>query len=169
MEQYHLSAYDAQVLTKEKTIADYFESCTQVYPKPKVIANWIMGDLMAQANERGVDISQLDCQPEWLIQILELVDQGTISGKMAKELLVEVLQKKQSPQELVAQKGLSQIADEGSLQTVIHEVMEKNAKSVEDYRSGKSTALMFLVGQVMKKTSGKANPQKVQELLQKNL
>ena len=168
-EQYGLPEYDAAVLTRDKWIADYFESCARLYPKPKIAANWIMGDLTAQANERGVDILELGCKPEWLVGILELVDHETISGKMAKELLVEIIQKKQSPQEIVAQKGLTQISDEKSLSVAIEEVIGKNPKSVEDYRRGKTTALMFLVGQVMKGTGGKANPQKVQELLREKL
>ncbi len=168
-EQYELPKYDAAVLTRDKWTADYFESCVRLHPKPKIVANWIMGDLAAQANERGVDLSELDFKPEWLAQLLELVDRQTISGKMAKELLVEIIQKKQPPREIVASKGLAQISDEKSLSGVIEEVIGKNLKSVEDYRGGKTTALMFLVGQVMKGTSGKANPQKVQELLREKL
>ena len=169
VKQYRLSQYDAQVLTRQKSIADYFESCAKLYPKAKVIANWMMGDLTALANEIGVEVSQSSCTPEWLVQILELVDQQTISGKMAKELIVEVVHKKLSPKEIVMQKGLSQISNEENLQSIIQEVIQTNEKSVEDYRKGKTTALMFLVGQIMKKTSGRANPQKVQELLRKNL
>jgi aspartyl-tRNA(Asn)/glutamyl-tRNA(Gln) amidotransferase subunit B len=168
-EQYELPEYDAAVLTRDKWTADYFETCVRLHPKPKIVANWIMGDLMARANERGVDINELGCKPEWLVQLLELVDRQTISGKMAKELLVEIIQKKQPPLEIVAGKGLAQISDERSLLGVIEEVIGKNQKSVEDYHGGKATALMFLVGQVMKGTSGKANPQKVQELLRKKL
>ncbi|MBI1975924.1 MAG: Asp-tRNA(Asn)/Glu-tRNA(Gln) amidotransferase subunit GatB, partial [Candidatus Omnitrophica bacterium] len=168
-EQYELPEYDAAVLTRDKWIADYFETCARLYPKPKIVANWIMGDLMAQANERGMTVADLGCKPEWLVQLLELVDGQTISGKMAKELLVEIVQKKQPPREIVAGKGLAQITDEKSLWGIIEGVIGKNQKSTEDYRGGKTTALMFLVGQVMKETGGKANPQKVQELLKKKL
>jgi len=157
------------ILATLKWTADYFETCARLYPKPKIVANWIMGDLTAQANDRGVDITELDCKPEWLVQLLELVDRQTISGKMAKELLIEVIGKKQSPKEIVLQKKLSQISDDGALLQTISGVIEKNEKSAADFRSGKTNALMFLVGQVMKATDGKANPQKVQELMRKKL
>ena len=169
IKQYALPEYDALILTKTKAVADYFESCARLYPKTKMIANWVMGDLMAQANEQGVEIPQLDCPPEWLVEMLELVDRQTLSGKMAKELLIEMIQKKQSPQTIVAEKGLAQISDESSLLGIICDVIQKNEKSVQDYCSGKTTALMFLVGQVMRETHGKANPQRVQEFLRKEL
>ena len=165
IQQYGLSEYDAGVLTREKAIADYFERCIQLYPKPKVVANWIMTELLAQVRQRNVSIQELGCKPEWLAEMLELMDHETLSGKMAKEILIEVVQTGQSPKHLISQKGFVQISDGTLINQMIEQVIQNNPRSVQDYTSGKTNAMMFLVGQVMKMTQGKANPGKVQELL----
>ena len=165
--EFKLSVYDAGVLVSDKETAEYFEEGVRICGKPKAIANWIAGDMMAEANERGVGIRALGVAPEDLAGLIEMIENGTISGKMAKEVLAGAIETKKRPADIVRAKGMSQISDAFALEPVIKSVLEKNAKSVGDYKSGKSNALGHLVGQVMKETKGKANPVLVNELIKK--
>lgn len=168
-EQFGLSEYDANVLTSQAEIAAYFEECLKLYPNAKTVANWIMGDVMAQLNTRNISISRLGVSPEGLAGLLKMMDQKTISGKMAKDVLSEAIETRASPQEIVKRKNLSQISDAGKLEEIINTVLMKEERSVKDYRGGKKNALTFLVGQIMKESKGKANPALVNELLKKTL
>jgi len=168
-DEFALSDYDAGVLVSDKKIADYFEECTKLYGKPKVIANWLAGDIMAQLNLKGIGIGELGVCASGLAGLLKMIDGGTISGKMAKEVLSEAIETKQSPEEIVKRKGLSQISDAGKIEEVVRAVLSKEEKSVKDYRNGKANAFTFLVGQVMRQTKGKANPAVVNEILKRML
>jgi aspartyl-tRNA(Asn)/glutamyl-tRNA(Gln) amidotransferase subunit B len=149
--EYGLSEYDAGVLTGQIDLADYFEECAREYANRKTLANWINGDIAAE------------------MELLKMIDGQSISGKTAKDVLVEMIDTKKRAQEIVSSKGLSQISDKDKIGQVVLDVLAVNEKSVNDYKSGKKTAITFLVGQVMKKTQGKANPAMVNDMLKKHL
>ena len=164
-----LSEYDAGVITSDIDMAEYFEEVSKLYANKKTIANWIMGDISAKLKEKEVEICELGFSPKWLVNLLELVDSGMISGKMAKGVLLEAIDTKCDPKEIVSRKGLSQVSDRGEIESIIKAVLAKNEKSVADYKSGKKNALAFLMGQVMKESKGKANPGVTSELLKNEL
>ena len=165
---YALPEYDAAILTATRQLADYFEECVRLGPQPKVVSNWIMGDILRHVPDTR-DISQFPVTPSHLAEMLLMVDKGTISGKIAKTVFEEMVASGRMPQDIVAEKGLVQVSDEGALEKAIQEVLNANADQVEQYRQGKEKVFGFLVGQVMKTTKGKANPQVVNELLKKIL
>lgn len=166
---YGLPAYDAGVLTASKELADFYEHCLRQYNNPKTVSNWVMGELLRMMNAAGLEIDEIPVQPAQLAQLLALIDQGTISGKIAKTVFEEMFSTGKDPEAIVKEKGLVQISDEGLIDKVVEEVIAANPKSVNDYRNGKKQALGFLVGQVMKATKGKANPGLVNKLLQQRL
>ena len=169
MTDYKLSEYDSSVLTSNKKMADYFEECLKSHNNPKTLANWIMGDISSELNKRKIDISALALKPAGLASLLKMIDRGEISGKIAKDVLAQAIETGSPPEKIVKSKGLAQIKDTDTLEKIIKEVISKNEKSVSDYKSGKSNAAMFLVGQVMRQTKGKANPQLVNKLLKRYL
>jgi len=169
MTDYKLSEYDSSVLTSNKKMADYLEECLKSHNNPKALANWIMGDISSELNKRKIDIPALALKPAGLASLLKMIDRGEISGKIAKDVLAQAIETGSPPGKIVKSKGLAQIKDTDTLEKIIKEVISKNEKSVSDYKSGKSNAAMFLVGQVMRQTKGKANPQLVNKLLKKYL
>ena len=164
-----LSEYDAGVLTASKAVADYFEACVTLFNQPKTVSNWVMGELTRELNNSGTDASASPVAPERLVSLLQLVEQGTISLKIAREIFPEIYRSGKTPEQIVQEKGLIQVSDEGSLDKIIGEVIEKNPTQVAQFKEGKQQVLGFLVGQVMKTSGGKANPGKVNELLKKKL
>ena len=168
-EQYSLSDYDAGVLTASKSLADYFEECVALFPSPKIVSNWIMVELfrLLKQDDRKIDICPIP--PAGLAELLKLIDNGTISGKMAKDILEQAYDSKKSPKEIVEEQGVAQVNDESTLSAVVKQVMEAHPKEVEKCKAGKTKILGFLVGQVMKETKGQANPKRVNELLRKAL
>ncbi|MDB4349790.1 Asp-tRNA(Asn)/Glu-tRNA(Gln) amidotransferase subunit GatB [Omnitrophica bacterium] len=169
LDEYKLTNASASAIVEVKEMADYFEKCAERYGNAQVIANWLTGDIQSELNRRKVSIKELGVKPEYVAEMLELIDSGDISGKIAKGLLQDMVDTKKPPRELVDQKGLSQIKDEDEITRFIDEVINNNPKPVEDYKGGKATALTFLVGQVMKATKGKANPKLVNELLKERM
>lgn len=169
MKEFALSSYDSGVLTSDKSVADYFEEGLKNYGKPKILANWILGEITAELNERGIGIRELGVPAGDLTKLLKMIDSGKISGKMAKEIFSEMAEAKESPEAIVKRKGLSQITDAGKIEEAVKKVIEREAKSVADYKSGKKNAFTFLVGQVMKDTKGKASPAIANEILKKLL
>ncbi len=169
VKEYGLSSYDAGLLTGTKELADYFETCVAAYPNPKTVSNWVMGDLARLLNANNLDITGCPIKPVQLTSLLQLIDKGTISGKIAKTVFEEMFATGKDAKVIVKEKGLVQISDEDTIAVIVDEVIAKNTKSVEDYRSGKERALGFLVGQVMKATRGKANPGLVNRLLKERL
>jgi aspartyl-tRNA(Asn)/glutamyl-tRNA(Gln) amidotransferase subunit B len=167
--EFALSEYDAGVLTASKTVADYFESCVKLFDHPKTVSNWVMGELTRELNNSGTDASASPVSPERLVSLLQMVEQGTISLKVAREIFPEVYSSGKTPEQIVQEKGLIQVSDEGALDTIINEVLAKNPTQVTQFNEGKQQVLGFLVGQVMKASGGKANPGKVNELLKKKL
>jgi aspartyl-tRNA(Asn)/glutamyl-tRNA(Gln) amidotransferase subunit B len=167
--QYGLPEYDAAIVTSSRHLADYFETCVKLFDQPKTVSNWVMGELLRELNNSGTPVSAFPVSPERFISLLKLVDNGTISLKVARDLFPELYASGQSPEQLVQEKGLTQVSDEGALETIIDEAMAKNPAQLAQYRSGKDQVLGFFVGQVLKASGGKANPGKVNELLKKKL
>ena len=156
-------------MAADKALADYFEKCLELYKNPKILANWLMGDISAYMKENNLSIRDLNLKPGYLSGMLKMIEDGAITGKAAKSLLIEVIETGKDPATLVKEKGLEQISDSGLLDTAIDEVIKENPKSVSDFKNGKENAIMFLVGKVMQKTKAKANPNKVNEMLRKKL
>ena len=167
--EFALSEYDAEVLTASKAVADYFEACVKLFNQPKTVSNWVMGELTRELNNSGTDASASPVSPERLVSLLQLVEQGTISLKVAREIFPEVYSSGKTAEQIVQEKGLIQVSDEVALDQIIDEVLEKNPMQVAQFKEGKQQVLGFLVGQVMKASGGKANPGKVNELLKKRL
>lgn len=165
MDEEGLPAYDAGIITASKAAVDFYDGVRAHYSDAKKISNWIMGDLLAQVNALGIDLADIQIKPEQLAALLKLQDDGTISGKIAKEVFAEMFATGKDPEAIIKEKGLVQISDEGALASVIDEVVNNNPKSIEDYKAGRKQAMGFLVGQVMKATKGQANPALVNKLL----
>ena len=168
-EELGLSAYDTNVLTDDRAVAEYFETAVKSEADPKQVANWVTQDIAAYLNENKLKITNLPLTPQGLAELVNLIDQGTISGKIAKEILPELLSTGGSPQELVESKGLTQISDSGELEGIIDQVLADHPEEVEKYRGGKKKLQGFFVGQVMKRTSGRADPKLTNQLLGKKL
>jgi aspartyl-tRNA(Asn)/glutamyl-tRNA(Gln) amidotransferase subunit B len=164
---YGLPEYDAGVLTVSKGIADYFEACVKLFKQPKTVSNWVMGELTRELNLSGIDIAASPVTPERLVDLLQLVEKCTISLKVAREIFPELFSSGRTPEQIVQEKGLTQVSDEGALDKIIDDVLTKNPAQVQQFKEGKQQVLGFLVGQVMKASGGKANPGKVNELLKK--
>lgn len=167
---YGLTPYDAGLLTHSLAVADFFEATASEYPGYKTISNWMTGPVSAYLNETSVEFETLELKPATLISLIRLVESGQLSFQAAKEkVFPEVVKTHRSPEEIMKEKGLVQVSDDAALDVWILEAIEANPKVVNDFKSGKESASMFLVGQVMKKSQGKANPGKVQELMKKKL
>ena len=173
MSQYGLPAYDAELLTNRKDVADYFDAAVKAHSNPKSISNWVMGDLFRVLKERKLDeqlyVMTWPIQPSQLGELVRLIDEEKISGKIAKTVFDALLDSGQSPQEIVAQKGLEQVSDTESIEKVVEQILAANPKQVSEYKAGSEKVFGFLVGQVMKATKGRVNPQKANEILKQKL
>ncbi|MGB8686146.1 MAG: Asp-tRNA(Asn)/Glu-tRNA(Gln) amidotransferase subunit GatB [Microcoleus sp.] len=167
--QLALSPYDARVLTDDKAVAEYFEGAIAAGAPAKQAANWVMGDLTAYLKNEKLAIGEIPLQPQDLAELISLIDTGTISGKMAKDILPELLSTGGSPQKFVESKGLIQISDAGAIESAIDAVLAANPKELEQYRAGKTKLLGFFVGKVMKETGGRADPKLTNEILANKL
>ena len=167
---YGLSAYDADLLTQGRALADYFEAAVREHPRPKAVANWALNELLRELpadDDRAVAACPIP--PRNLAGLLRLIDDGTISGKIAKDVFEKMYRTGQDAPSIIEREGLTQVADSGELSRIVDQVLAANPKVVEDWRSGKKAALGFLVGQVMKATQGRANPGLVNRLLGEKL
>jgi len=169
MEKFGLSAYDADVLTAETALADYFESVLEPGASPKLAANWITSELLGALKARDLDLGENPVDPPRMRGLLKLVAEGTITGKIAKDVFAAMFETKDAPDRIVADLGVQQISDESALAKIVDEVIEANPKQVEAFRAGKDKLLGFFVGQVMKKSRGQANPQLTQKILLEKL
>jgi aspartyl-tRNA(Asn)/glutamyl-tRNA(Gln) amidotransferase subunit B len=167
--EYQLPAYDAEVLTSSKQLASYFEACVTCYRQPKKVSNWIMGELMRLLNESKKSIGDCPITPASLAVMLAMIDKGVISGKTAKKVFEEMYATGKDPADIVTSKGLEQVSDHGELDGVIDDILAAHPRQVEEYRQGKEKVFGFFIGETMKATRGKANPQLVNELLRKKL
>jgi aspartyl-tRNA(Asn)/glutamyl-tRNA(Gln) amidotransferase subunit B len=170
MRDYALPAYDAGVLTAERALADYFETVAKsTKAAPKIAANWVMGELSGALNREGLSISAARLSAPTLASLLDKLAAGTISGKIAKEVFEAVWAGEGTVEEIIEKRGLTQISDSASIDKLVAEVIAANPTQVEQFRAGKQQVLGFLVGQVMKASRGKANPQQVNDALRKQL
>lgn len=168
-EEMDLPAYDAEVLTATIQMANFFEETVALGADVKQISNWIMGDISAYMNKHLKEIDELAITPEGLGKMINLIQDGTISSKIAKQVFAELVEHGGDPEVIVKEKGLVQISDEGQLVSIVNEVLDNNEQSVADFKDGKKQALGFLVGQVMKATKGQANPQMVNKILNEEI
>ena len=169
IQEYNLPKYDAEVLVSEKESAIFFEEAVKFHNNPKGISNWMMSELLRVVNEKNCNIGDISIKPEWLAKIVELIDKGTISVKIGKEVFKTVIEEYKNPETIIKERGLVQISDEKAVEKVIDEVLAENPDEVKRFKSGESKLLGYLVGQTMKKTKGKANPGIVNQLLQSKL
>jgi aspartyl-tRNA(Asn)/glutamyl-tRNA(Gln) amidotransferase subunit B len=167
--QYGIPDYDAMVLTESIAMANYYEEAVKLSGQPKLASNWVMGDVMREIKNAGIEIEDCPLEPARLAGMLKLMESGTISGKIAKTVFEEMYKSGKDAQTIVNEKGLIQITDESAIEKVIDEIIAANPGNVAGYRAGKTQLLGFFVGQAMKATSGKANPAMVNELLKKKL
>lgn len=169
MEQFSLREYDAQVLTMTKEIGNYYEAAVKASGDPKITANWVMGELMGALKADGKEITDSPVTAEHLGELVALIVKGEISGKLAKEIFPKMYAERLAPSFIMERDGLKQISDTGALESIIDEVLAGNPKQVEQYKSGKTAVIGFLVGQVMKASKGQASPSAVNDLLKAKL
>jgi len=167
--EYQIPEYDAEILTSTKAMANYYEECIRLFPEPKTVSNWMMGELLRELKRDEREIDQCPVTPQHLTEMLKMIKEGTISGKIAKDVFEEMYRTGDHPAKIVKEKGWTQIFDRGEIERAIQRVIETNPKLVEDYQKGKEKLFGFFVGEVMKETKGKANPKLLNELLKKKL
>ncbi|WP_085505289.1 Asp-tRNA(Asn)/Glu-tRNA(Gln) amidotransferase subunit GatB [Thalassobacillus devorans] len=165
IEELELPEYDAMVLTNNKAMSDFFEETIDHGADVKQSSNWLMGEVSAYLNKQQKEFDELALTPESLAKMIKLLEDGTISSKIAKKVFAELVEKGGDPEKIVKDKGLVQISDEGQLTEIITKILDENQQSIEDYKNGKDRALGFLVGQVMKATKGQANPPMVNKII----
>ena len=163
--EYGLPEYDAEILTSSKKTANFFEKTNSICNNPKSVSNWLMGDFARLLNEKEIEIDESKVTEENLASLIMLIDKGTISSKIAKQIFEEMFETGEKAEDIVNKKGLVQISDEGAIKEICQKIVDANPQSIADYKAGKDRAIGFLVGQVMKETKGKANPQIVNKLL----
>jgi aspartyl-tRNA(Asn)/glutamyl-tRNA(Gln) amidotransferase subunit B len=165
-----LPEYDAEVLTSSRELADYFEAALTVYPQAKKLSNWMMTELMRELKgEEGIEIAGCPISPENLGKLLAMIDKGTISGKIAKAVFLDMLATGKDAATLVQEKNLVQVSDEGELLSIVREIIQANPEQAADFRAGKTKILGFFVGQLMQKTKGRANPKLANQLFAQEL
>jgi aspartyl-tRNA(Asn)/glutamyl-tRNA(Gln) amidotransferase subunit B len=164
-----LTAYDAGVITSSKGMSDFFDAALKQYSDVRVLANWVMGDFLRLLNAKQLRVEDSPVAPNQLAELLQLIEKGTISGKIGKSVIEEMFETGKGPAVIIKEKGLAQISDESALLKLVDEVIAANPQSVEDYKAGKERAIGFLVGQIMKATKGQANPGVVNNLLKEQL
>jgi len=169
MESFGLSTYDAEVLVADKQVAEYFEEVVAAKADPKLVCNWISGELMRLMNEHKVDIQNVGIPAKSLASLIQFLQEGSISGKIAKTVFEEMVQSGKDPATVIEVRGLKQVSDEGALRGLLETLLSNNPKQVEQFRAGKTQIKGFFVGQVMKETKGQANPQIVNQLLEELL
>ena len=168
IKEFSLSAYEANVLVSEKEISDYYEEVAKLSDK-KLAATWMMGDLFAMLNDKGLSISKSPVSAKNLAELVQTIKSGEISGRIAKEVFEIMIESGDNPKKIIDTKGMKQQSDPKALEKMINEILNKNQDKVDQYKSGKDKLFGFFVGQVMKVSGGKANPQLVNEILKKLL
>ena len=169
IKEYNLSEKDAKLLTSSKYLSNLFEGALDICGNAKAVANWILSDISRILNEKELEPENIPFTAEQLAKMIELIDQGTISSAIAKKVLTELFENPKDPEEIIKEKGWIQISDEGAIKEVVMKVLENNPQSVADFKGGKDKALGFLVGQAMKETKGKANPQMLNKMFLEEL
>jgi aspartyl-tRNA(Asn)/glutamyl-tRNA(Gln) amidotransferase subunit B len=167
--EYGLPDYDADMLTQSRAMAAYFEQAVRISGQPKVVSNWMMGELMRLLNAEGKEIEDCPIKPDRLAGMIKMISDSVISTKIAKTVFEEMYNSGKDAETVVSEKGLIQVSDTGAIETIIDEVIRANPAQAAEYRSGKEKLFGFFVGQVMKASKGKANPDIVNQLLKKKL
>jgi aspartyl-tRNA(Asn)/glutamyl-tRNA(Gln) amidotransferase subunit B len=167
--QYSIPDYDAAIITSTKPLSMYYEEAVRLFPEPKTVSNWIMGDLLRELKRDEREIDQCPVTPLHLAEMLSMIKDGTISGKIGKDVFEEMVRTGEKPSKIVQEKGWTQILDKGEIERAIEKAIQGNPKLVDDYRKGKEKLFGFFVGEVMKETKGKANPKLLNELLKEKL
>ncbi len=166
---YGIPQYDAEILTSDQAIADYYDACVKLHGDAKTCSNWVMGEALRRLNDEGIGIAASPVSPEMLAGMLKRIDDNTISGKIAKTVFDEMWKSGKPADAIIDEQGLKQVTDTGAIETIIDEIIAANQSQVEEYRGGKEKVFGFFVGQVMKASKGKANPAAVNELLKNKL
>ena len=169
IEEFKLPEYDSNILISSKYFSDLFEGATKICNNPKSVSNWIMTDITKELNEKELEPIDIPFTPEQLGNLVVLIDKGTISSSIAKKVLQEMFTEPKDPQKIIEEKGWIQISDEGAIKEVVLKILEANPQSVADFKAGKDKAVGFLVGQAMKETRGKANPQMLNKMFLEEL
>ncbi len=169
IEEYKLSEKDANIITASKHLSDLFENAVKECNNPKAVNNWIISDISRILNEEEMEPSQIPFNSNQLAKLVMLIDNGTISSSIGKKVLVELFEQPRDPSDIIKEKGWIQISDEGAIREVVQKVLQGNPQSISDYKAGKDKALGFLVGQAMKETKGKANPQMLNKMFLEEL
>lgn len=167
--EHGLPEYDAGILTSTKVLSDFFDEAVKKSSNAKAVSNWIMGDLMRILKEKGMEVEDIPFPAEYLARLIGLIDKGTISGTIAKKVFEKMFASGKAPESIVKEEGLEVVSDTGALAAVVKKILESNPQSVSDYKSGREKAFGFLVGQAMKETRGKADPQTINRLLKEEL
>lgn len=169
IKEYNLPEYDSNILTSSKHLSDLFENAIKVCNNPKAVSNWIMTDITRILNEKEQEPNEIPFTAEELGELVILIDKGTISSKIAKQVLEELFENPRNPEDIIKEKGWIQISDEGAIKEVVLKILEANPASIADYKAGRDRALGYLVGQAMKETKGKANPQMLNKMFLEEL
>lgn len=169
LEEYKLPEKDAKIITSSKYLSDLFESASEVCGNRKAVSNWIISDISRILNEKEMEPNEIPFTAEHLAHLVQLIEKGTISSSIGKKVIEELFENPKDPEEIVKEKGWIQISDEGAIKEVVTKIIEANPQSVADYKAGKDRALGFLVGQAMKETKGKANPQMLNKMFAEEL
>ena len=167
--EYKLSEKDANIITSSKYLSDLFEQASKICNNPKAVNNWIISDISRILNEKEIEPNQIPFSSEQLAELVVLIDKNTISSSIAKKVLEEMFENPKNPEEIINEKGWVQISDEGAIKEIVIKILENNPQSIADYKAGKEKALGFLVGQAMKETKGKANPQMLNKMFLEEL
>ena len=165
IKQYDLPEYDAAYITSSKPLADYFENAAKISKNPKAISNWIMGDVLNKLKDGGIQITGIPISAQRLTKLVDLIDSNIISSRIAKQVFEIMWDTNDEPDEIVEKYGLQVLSDSDTIKRIVNEVISENPKAVDDIKSGKKRSIGFLVGQVMRKTDGKADPRIVNQLL----
>ena len=169
IQAYNLSEYDAQILIQDKNLAAFFEQCAKLYGETKKIANWIIGPLQQELNSRKTDINALHLKLENFVQLITVVENGTVSNLVGKDVLKFMLDNGKGPEAIITEQGLAQVSDTGALEKIVDEILNEHAQIANQVKEGKESAIGFLVGQSMRKTQGKANPKLLGEIIKRRL
>ena len=169
IKEFGLSEKDSNLLTASKYLSNMFEDAEKNCKNAKAVANWLLSDVSKILNEKEIEPDQIPFTAEELAKMIELIDKGTISSAIAKKVIVELFENPKDPEEIIKEKGWIQISDEGAIKEVVLKVLQANSQSVADFKAGKDKALGFLVGQAMKETKGKANPQMLNKMFLEEL
>ncbi|VAX35521.1 Aspartyl-tRNA(Asn) amidotransferase subunit B @ Glutamyl-tRNA(Gln) amidotransferase subunit B [hydrothermal vent metagenome] len=169
IKEYSLSAYDAQIIIQNVSLADFFEACAKDYKETKKICNWLNGALLQELNARKLDILNISLKSKDFVDLIEKVEEGVVSNLIGKDVLKFMIDTGKTAEDIIKEKSLAQVSDDGELEKIVQEIISENEKVANQIREGKESAIGFMVGQAMRKTQGKANPKKIGELVKKTI